>query len=130
MTSNISPYYRFALLLASGMTFEDAAQGAGLSEAAARRARKHPRILRKVRDLQAERRRGIVGLLSDAAREAVETLRDLQQEGTPASARLGAARAVLEFEARITETVALEERIARLELGRESQDAEELAEAY
>jgi hypothetical protein len=60
-------------------------------------------------------RQRVVGRLADACTAAVDTLTALLGPDAPPTARLGAARAILEHSARMAETVELERRIAALE---------------
>jgi hypothetical protein len=114
--------------LAAGRPIREAAEQAGISERTAHRAMKSARFLNRVRAIQADMRKSIVGQLTGACTEAVETLQALLGDKHPATARLGAARAILEHSARLTETVELERRIAELEAGKLN-DAPEFATA-
>jgi hypothetical protein len=54
-------------------------------------------------------------MLTAAAMEAVKTLLSLQEKSTPASVRLGAARAILELGVKLREISELSERVQALE---------------
>lgn len=129
MAENGSRFRRLALALASGLSIKDAAEHVGVSERTAHRALKNPRFAKRVRRIHAAMREQVVGQLTDACTEAVRTLRALLDPGTNPTARLGAARAILEHASRLAETVELEARIAALETEREARNAPEFATA-
>lgn len=104
-----------ALALAAGKTVREASNEAGVGERTVYRALKRPRFVARVRAIQGEMRQAVVGRLTEVCTEAVQTLRELLGDDHPATARLGAARAILEHAARMATTVDLESRIAQLE---------------
>lgn len=83
--------------LASGMTYGDAAQAAGVSERTARRRMEDESFRSQVTAARADLVQRAVGRASDSLVEAVETLEDLMRSASSESARLGAARALLDF---------------------------------
>jgi hypothetical protein len=106
---------RLALALVTGQSVKNAAEQAGVCERTAHRALRNPRFLRRLRHLHAVMRQQVLGQLTEASVAAVKALRDMLEEGTPASTRLGAAKAILEYSTRMAEVVDLEDRIAALE---------------
>lgn len=114
-----------ALHLAAGMHVADAAREAHTSERTAHRLLRKPGFVKVVRRIQAQMRTRVVGRLADASTAAVATLVELLSPDSPATARLGAARAILEHTGRMTETVELEQRIAALETEREKSGVKE-----
>src|SRR5688500_18777903 len=88
---------RLALALATGLSINDAAAQAGVCSRTAHRCLRDPRFVRRVRRIHAQMRERVVGQLVDASTAAVQTLKDMLQPGTPATARVSAARALLEF---------------------------------
>lgn len=123
-------WHVLALNLALGVSVKDAADRAGVSERTAHRVSKKPAFVRRLRRIQGDMRERIVGRLTDACTDAVQTLRDLLGAESPATARLGAARAILEHAGRLAEMVQLESRIAALETTKDDQHAEEFAKPY
>jgi hypothetical protein len=103
------------MALACGATVENAASSAGVSAATAYRRLKEPDFQEELRKTKADMVTRTAAMLNAAAGEAVKTLLALQKETTPAAARLGAARAVLELGIRLRESAELYERIGALE---------------
>jgi hypothetical protein len=103
-----------ALGLASGLTIEAAARQAEVSPRTAYRRLEEPAFRRRVGELQAGMVSRALGRLADASVEAVDTLRGLLGADSP-SARLGAARSILELGNKLRESVELEQRLAALE---------------
>ncbi len=100
--------------LAAGMTVKDAADAAGVRERTAHRRLEDAGFRREVAGARARLVEHALGQLADASAEAVTTLRALlHAEGE--SARLGAARSILELGTKLRESVEFEARIARLE---------------
>jgi transposase-like protein len=103
-----------ALALASGRTVAEVVTTCGSSERTIRRWLAQDDFRRQVAELRAEMLRRALGKLADAAVEAVDTLRGLlSAEGE--SARLGAARVILEQGVKLRESTDLEARLAALE---------------
>jgi hypothetical protein len=102
------------LALACGETVQAAAQTAGISERTAYRRLADPGTRRRVAELRADMVQRTLGKLADASTEAVDTLRSLLAVES-VTAKLGAARSILELGAKLRESVELEERLAALE---------------
>jgi hypothetical protein len=100
--------------LASGMTVKDAAESAGVGERTAHRRLEDATFRRAVGDARARMVENALGQLADASAEAVTTLRALLKADGE-TARLGAARSILELGTKLRESVEFEQRIARLE---------------
>jgi hypothetical protein len=79
------------------MTYADAAEAAGVSERTARRRMEDESFRSQVTGARVELVERAVGRASDSVVEAVDTLRELMQSASSESARLGAARALLDF---------------------------------
>jgi hypothetical protein len=104
----------FALAVASGTSLREAARSAGISESTAYRRLKDPAFCRRVSEIRTSFLNEAVGRLSEAANEAVSTLKALLASRTD-SVRLGAARTILELGPKLREQAELEERITALE---------------
>ena len=102
------------LALASGMTVEDAASKAGVSERTAYRRLDDPEFRRRVVELQAEVLGQAAGQLAQATIESVTTLRELLGASSD-HIRLNAARAILQNAVRLREATTIELRIQALE---------------
>src|SRR5437879_902831 len=98
---------------AAGATADEAATAAGVSRRTAQRRMAEPTFRQEVQHARAEMVGRAVGKLTDASTAAVDTLRALLgAEGE--SARLGAARSILELGTKLREGLELEERVAAL----------------
>ena len=104
----------FALAIASGTSVREAAASAGVSERTAYRRLGDPAFRRRVSEIRASFLNQAVGLLSEAANEAVSTLKALLTARAE-SVRLSAARAILELGPKLREQAELEERVTALE---------------
>jgi AcrR family transcriptional regulator len=104
----------FALAIASGTSLREAARTAGISESTAYRRLKDRAFRRRVSEIRTSFLNEAVGRLSEAANEAVSTLKALLVSGTD-SVRLSAAKTILELGPRLREQAELEERITALE---------------
>src|SRR5437879_5891418 len=100
--------------LAVGHTVREAAQLAGIAERTATRRTADAEFRRRVAELRGEMVSQALGRLADASVEAAETLRSLLG-GNSESARLGAAKAILELGNKLRENVELEQRLTALE---------------
>jgi transposase len=100
--------------LAAGATVREAAKRAGVGERTAYRRLADPAYRRRVTEARAEMVSRALGKLADGAAEAVETLRALLRSDSD-SARLGAARCILETGNRLRESVEMEQRLTDLE---------------
>ena len=101
--------------LACGATLETAAQKAGMSKATAYRRLKEPQFQRQLQQTLSDMVKRTAGALTALGLEAVRTLAELLKSPTPATVRLGAARAVLETGLKVREVADLEPRLAALE---------------
>ena len=100
--------------LASGQTIRDAAKAAGVGERTATRRLAEPAFRRQVAQLQTEMIQRALGQLSDAASEAVATMRKLLTAKSE-SVRLAAGRSILELGTRLRDALELEQRLFDLE---------------
>jgi len=104
----------FFLALAGGKTIKEAAKLAGISQRTATRRLSDPAFRRQIAEARAELMEKALGKLASAAAEAVDTLRKLLKAEAE-SARLGAARSIIELAGRLRASVELEERLRALE---------------
>jgi hypothetical protein len=102
------------IALAGGASVREAAEASGLSERTIYRRLEDPAFRQQVQDVRGEFVRQAVGRLAAASTEAVATLRALLNADGE-SARLGAARSILELGSKLRESLELEARIAALE---------------
>jgi hypothetical protein len=103
------------LALACGSTAEAAAAKAGVSKSTVQRRLADGAFQRKLAEARAEMVGRATGMLTAAALEAVKTLLDLQGKAVAPSARLGAAKAVLEIGNRLRLEGELIGRLAAIE---------------
>lgn len=103
------------MALACGATADTAARQAGVSRRTVTRRLSDPNFQARLQALRDEMVQRSSGMLTASAGEAVKTLVALQSTTTPASVRLGAARAIIELGIKVRETVELIQRIAELE---------------
>ncbi len=107
---------RFSDELASGTSLADAASAVGISPRSARRWRKKPEIAEAVRARLSENVSMARAILSAGASKAAIGLVDMASGTAPAeSARVSAARGVLESTMKLTELEDVIERLAALE---------------
>jgi hypothetical protein len=101
--------------LACGATLENAAKTAGVSARTAHRRMRDPQFKQRLDAFRADMVHRTAGMVTAASTQAVKTLIALQDPSTPASVRLGAARALLEFGIKLRDSAEMEQRLARLE---------------
>lgn len=101
--------------LACGSTVETAAIKSGYSKRTIYRRLEDPEFRRDLQKYRADMRNRASGMLSAASMEAVKTLLSLQASGHSNTARLGSARAVLEFGLKLDQATELEERMTKIE---------------
>jgi hypothetical protein len=89
------------LALACGSTIEAAAQKAGVHRTTVQRRMADPVFRAKLAKARSDMIERATAMLSAASMEAVKTLLDLQDKKSPPTARLGAARSVLEIGSRL-----------------------------
>jgi hypothetical protein len=104
------------LALACGATVEGAARQAGLSERSAYRRLADKDFQRRLRELRADMVQRTAGALTATSAEAVRALLELLKSSSPAPARLGAARAVIELGCKLRDHVDVAERVKALEV--------------
>jgi hypothetical protein len=102
------------LALAAGRTVREAAELAGVGERTVTRRLADPDFRRQVAEARSAMMDRALGKLADATSDAVATLKDLLDAASE-TARLGAAKSILELSTKLRETVELEQRIAALE---------------
>lgn len=100
--------------LAAGSSVAEAAERAGVSAKTAYRRLREPEFKAKITVARDALFADAVGKLADAASAAIATLVDLLGSSSP-TARLGAARAILEHGPKLRDQVELEARITVLE---------------
>jgi hypothetical protein len=100
--------------LAGGATVQDAARQAGIGERTAYRRLEDAAFRGRIDELRRAMLERAAGALADATTRAVRTLVALLDDESP-TARLGAARSILEHANSMRELVSLEERVAALE---------------
>jgi hypothetical protein len=103
------------LALACGATLETAAAKAGVSLRTAKRRLADPDFEGKLKTLRWEMVQRASGMMTASMGESIKTLIVLQKEPLPPTARLGAARAILEIGLRVRDQVELEQRLAHME---------------
>jgi hypothetical protein len=103
------------MLLASGATWEVAAQKAGVSKPTVQRRLKDPAFCLRLQEFKADMVKRASGNLTAASGEAIKTLVSLLGPTIPHAVRLGAARTTLEMGIRMREVADTEERLAALE---------------
>jgi len=106
--------------LAAGQTIRDAAAAASLSERTVTRRLQEPAFRQEVANTRTLMLSRAVGMLADAAADAVMTLRSLLHAESD-TARLGAARAILDAGPRLRESEELAARIEAIEAAVEMQ---------
>jgi len=104
--------------LAAGAKVEDAARSAGMSGRTAYRRLEDPAFRRRVSEARGQALERALGRLADTSGAAAETLAALLSAESE-TARLGAARSILELGSKLRESAELEARIAALEAAAE-----------
>ncbi len=102
--------------LVSEPTVMQAAQKAGVGETTLWRWMKEPEFQSAYRDARRQVVNTAIGRIQDACSLAVQTLRAIMQDDeSPASSRVSAARSILEIAFKAAELQDMEERISQLE---------------
>jgi AcrR family transcriptional regulator len=101
--------------LACGATIETAAHKAGVSPATVYRRLQDQTFQRLLQQSLSDMVKRTAGSLTALGQEAVRALAELLKPPTPATVRLGAARAVLESGLKVREVADFEPRLAALE---------------
>jgi hypothetical protein len=99
----------------SRSSVEAAPAPAGISRVTAWRWLKDPAVVQRLREARRDAMQRAIARLQDAAAGAVDCLCEVQKEGESESARVSAARCILEPALRAAELGDLEERLAKLE---------------
>ena len=87
---------QFIAALLAHPSIDAAAKSIGISNATAWRWMQDPGFAEQYREVRREAMRHTTARLQEAAREAVDCLRDVQRNGESESARVSAARTILE----------------------------------
>lgn len=106
---------QFIAALLSNPTIEAAAKSAGISDATAWRWLKDPKFAEQYRDARREAMRQTTARLQEAAGESVECLREVQRDGESESARVSAARTILEQALKAVDLEDVQQRLDALE---------------
>jgi hypothetical protein len=105
----------FVTALLSHAGVPDAARAAGISVRTAWRWMRDPAVQARLREIRKDAMNAAMVRLQEAASGAVDCLCEVQREGESESARVSAARCILEQALRAAEVGDLEERLAKLE---------------
>ena len=101
-------------------SLEAAASAAGIGRATAHRWMRDPVVVQRLAEARRDVLKRVMTRLQQAAGKAVDCLCEIQQDGESESARVSAARCILEQTMRAAELQDLEERIAKLEAAAKS----------
>ena len=104
------------LAIACGATVEAAARQFGICDRTVQRRLNDPGFRQRLQQMRADMVQRTTGMLSAAGMEAVKTLLELQQKSIGGSARLGAAKAILEIGMKMREVADFEQRLIALEV--------------
>jgi hypothetical protein len=113
---------QFIAALLTHPTIEAATKAVGISEATAWRWMKNPEFAAHYREARREAMRHTTARLQEAAREAVECLREVQRTGESESARVSAARTILEQALKAVDLEDVQQRLDELERAVKPQD--------
>jgi hypothetical protein len=105
----------FVTALLSHAGVEEAGRAAGISASTAWRWMRDPAVQARLREARKDAMNAAMARLQEAASGAVDCLCEVQKEGESESARVSAARCILEQALRAAELGDLEERLAKLE---------------
>jgi hypothetical protein len=106
---------QFTAALLSHPTVEAAAKAVGIGKTTAWRWRSDPAFAQRYREATREAMRHAGALLQGAAREAVDTLRAILSNGESESARVSAARTILEMALKAADVEDIQQRLDVLE---------------
>jgi hypothetical protein len=101
--------------LLSHPTVEAAAKAIGIADTTAARWMKTPEFQAAYREVRREAMRQTTARLQEAAREAVDALREVQRTGESESARVSAARTILEQSIKAADMEDVQARLEALE---------------
>jgi hypothetical protein len=105
----------FVAAMLAHRTVETAAEAVGISHATAYRWLQHPDVIQRLAEARRDAMKAAMSRLQQAASEAVDCLCEVQREGESESARVSAARTILEQALRSVELRDVQERIDKLE---------------
>lgn len=106
---------KFIAALLSQPTVEAAATATGISISTSTRWLQDPEFQRKYQTARRETLRRTMGRLQTAASEAVDALREIQSNGQSESARVSAARTILEQSIKAADIEDIQQRLDLLE---------------
>jgi hypothetical protein len=113
---------QFIAALLAHPSIEAAAKSVGIGNATAWRWMKDPKLVEQYREARREAMRHTTARLQEAAREAVECLREVQLTGESESARVSAARTILEQALKAVDLEDVQHRLDALERAAKPQD--------
>jgi hypothetical protein len=113
---------QFIAALLTNPSIEAAAKSVGIGNATAWRWMQDPNFATQYREARREVMRHATARLQEAAREAVECLRDVQRTGESESARVSAARTILEQALKAADLEDVQERLDVLEQAVKNKD--------
>ena len=105
----------FVAAMLAHRTVEAAAEAVGISHATAYRWLQHPDVIQRLAEARRDGMKAAMSRLQQAALGAVDCLCEVQSDGESESARVSAARTILEQALRTVELQNIEERIEKLE---------------
>jgi hypothetical protein len=106
---------QFIAALLSYPTVEAAAKTVGIGDVTAWRWRNDPAFAERYREATRESMRHAAALLQGAAREAVDTLREIQSKAESEAARVSAARTILDMALKAADLEDVQRRLDALE---------------
>jgi hypothetical protein len=106
---------QFITALLSYPTVEAAAKTVGIGDVTAWRWRKDPAFAERYREATREAMRHAAALLQGAAREAVDTLREIQSKAESEAARVSAARTILDMALKAADLEDVQRRLDAIE---------------
>jgi hypothetical protein len=106
---------QFIAALLTHPSIEAAAQAVGISSATAWRWMQDPKFAEQYREARREAMRHTTARLQEAGREAVDCLREVQRSGDSESARVSAARTILELGLKAVDLDDVQQRLDALE---------------
>jgi hypothetical protein len=105
----------FVEAMMSHKTVEAAAEAVGISHATAYRWMQHADVIQRLAEARRDAMKAAMSKLQQAASASVDCLCEIQRDGASESARVSAARTILEQALRSVELQDVEERIDKLE---------------
>jgi hypothetical protein len=114
---------QFIAALLSYPTVEAAAEAVGIGHVTAWQWRKDPEFAKEYRQATREVMREAAARLQIAAREGVDTLREIQSKGQSEAARVSAARTILDMALKAADLEDVQQRLDALERVHEQRNA-------